>query len=164
VENGDAPESSAVVVEIPRGRYPGRLDDKGRLKLAAPFQKFLSSLPEKTLFCTSLDRRTAVIYPISAWRYNEKFFETFYSDPRAAKIMMFTAQDLGSEEAMDAQGRVLLNSDLRRELGLEKTELHMYAEKGHITILTDAIYQERRLQSQREAEAALDVLERAGMK
>jgi len=40
----------------------------------------------------------------------------------------------------------------------------MYSEKGHITILTDALYQERRLQSQREAEAALDILERAGMK
>jgi DNA-binding transcriptional regulator/RsmH inhibitor MraZ len=163
VENEGAPESSAVV-EIPRGRYPGRLDDKGRLKLAVPFQKFLSGLPEKTLFCTSLDRRTAVIYPISVWRDNEKFFESFHNDPRAAKLTMFTAQDLGSEIEMDGQGRITLNPDLRRELGLENTGLHMYSEKGHITILTDALYQERRLQSQREAEAALDILERAGMK
>ena len=41
----------------PRGMYPGRLDDSGRVKLPAKFQQYLAALPEKTLFVTSLDRR-----------------------------------------------------------------------------------------------------------
>ena len=39
----------ANTVELPRGRYPGRLDDKGRLKLPAAFKEFFDGLPEKKL-------------------------------------------------------------------------------------------------------------------
>ena len=62
-------------VEFPRGRFPGKLDDKGRLKLPADFQKFFNGLAETKLFLTSLDRSIAQLYPIAEWRKNELFFE-----------------------------------------------------------------------------------------
>jgi MraZ protein len=96
--------SQASPVELPRGRFPGRLDEKGRLKLPAAFAQFFNSLPESKLFVTSLDRRIATLYPIAEWRANEKFFDTFRSNPRAAKNILFNAQDLGADVDMDAQG------------------------------------------------------------
>ncbi len=47
-------------LEMPRGRFPGRLDDKGRLKIPTAFAQFFNSLPERKLFLTSLDRAYGV--------------------------------------------------------------------------------------------------------
>jgi MraZ protein len=57
-----------LMVEPPRGMYPARLDDKGRVKLPTSFQQFFGALREKKLFVTSLDRRIAQIYPMVVWR------------------------------------------------------------------------------------------------
>ena len=77
-------KGSTPLIELPRGRYPARLDDKGRCKLPADFVHFFRSLPEQKLFVTSLDRRIAQIYPIALWRENETFFEAYCEDPEAA--------------------------------------------------------------------------------
>ena len=58
--------------------------------------------------------------------------------------MTFNANDLGSEVEMDAQGRVTINPELRKELDFQGQELHLYAYKNRIEILTEAIYQERK--------------------
>lgn len=162
MENGDIPAS--VVPEIPLGMYPGKLDDKGRLKLAAPFIKFLSSLSDKRLFVTSLDRQSAVIYPIAAWRDNAELLDNCTDDPEAAEITLFTAQDLGAEDELDGQGRVTLNSQLRKELSLEKTELHVFGEKGHIKIVSDVEYQRRLNDSRSKAAGAAAAMKKLGLK
>ena len=61
--------------------YPGRLDEKGRLKVPAALQKYFESLAEKKLFVTSLDKRTAAIYPIAVWRTIEEFFDNQKEGP-----------------------------------------------------------------------------------
>jgi MraZ protein len=155
---------SASQTELPRGRYPGRLDDKGRLKLPAAFAQFFGSLPEKKLYLTSLDRSIAQLYPIGEWRVNEKFFDEYKNDPAAAENIVFNAQDLGADVEADAQGRITVHPDLRRELGMEGTELHLMAVKGHVEILTDAIYQERRRKAQERAAEDLKTLKREGLR
>jgi MraZ protein len=156
--------SQTTSVELPRGRFPGRLDDKGRLKLPAAFAQFFNSLPESKLFVTSLDRRIAILYPIAEWRTNEKFFDTFRSNPRAAKNILFNAQDLGADVDMDAQGRITIHPDLRRELGLEGQELHLMAEKGHVQVLTEALYQERKQKALESTAEDLELLEMEGLR
>src|SRR6204780_3653175 len=94
------PVSNASPVELPRGRYPGRFDDKGRLKLPADFAQFFNSLPERKLYLTSLDRRIAQLYPISEWRVNEKLFNAAREHSAAAKNIHFIAQDLGADVEM----------------------------------------------------------------
>ena len=57
--------------------YPGKLDDKGRMKLPSVFAEYLAALSyvgQKKLFVTSLDGRIARIYPQEVWRQNELFF------------------------------------------------------------------------------------------
>src|SRR5258708_5843640 len=96
-------------IEAPRGMYPGRMDDRGRVKLPAAFKEYLERLSEKKLFVTSLDRRIAQIYPIHCWRETENFLENFSEDPDAAENLAFNAADLGAETEIDTQGRVLFS-------------------------------------------------------
>lgn len=144
--------------------YPGRLDEKGRLKLPASFVQYLSGLTEKKLFVTSLDRRIAQIYPIAVWRENEKFFENYRDNPQVAQDVLFNAADLGADSEMDAQGRVLFNPELRTELDLAGQELHLFAYKGRVQILTEALYQERKQRASKASTENVDLLERAGLK
>jgi len=143
--------------------YPGRLDDKGRVKLPTAFQEYFAALREKTLFVTSLDRRIAQIYPIAIWRRNEEFFETHREFAKLANSVAFNAADLGAEVAMDNQGRVLFSPDLRRELNLENQGLHLYAHRGRIQVLNDAIYEERRKAAMGLTEDDLAQLEAVGL-
>jgi MraZ protein len=158
------PVSNSSPVELPRGRYPGRLDDKARLKLPADFIQFFKSLPESKLHLTSLDRRIAQLYPISEWRVNEKFFDTFQEDPDAADNIAFNAADLGADVEMDGQGRIVVHPDLRRELGMEGQELHLIAYKGHVQILTDERYKEQKSRATENTASDLKVLKKAGLR
>jgi len=144
--------------------YDCRLDEKGRLKLPAQFQHFINSLTEKGLFVTSLDRRIAQIYPIEVWRENEKFFENFRDNPQVAQDVAFNANDLGADADMDTQGRVLFNTALREQLDLVNQPLHMYTYRGHIKVLTHALYEERRQRASKSASENVELLERAGLK
>jgi MraZ protein len=158
------PVSNASPVELPRGRYPGRLDDKGRLKLPVDFAQFFNSLPERKLYLTSLDRRIGQIYPIAEWRANEKFFDTFQDNPEAAQNIAFNAADLGADVEMDGQGRITVHPSLRRELGMEGQELHLIAYKGHVQVLTEERYQEQKRQATANTPADLNILKKAGLR
>lgn len=149
--------------EPPRGMYPSRLDEKGRMKMPAAFQQFLSALPEKKLFVTSLDRHIAQIYPMEVWRQNEKFFETYRENPKLAKRIAFNAADLGAEAEMDSQGRITFPSELRRELGMEDQTVRLYAYKGRIEILTERIYEERKREALASEPEDVEALEAAGL-
>jgi DNA-binding transcriptional regulator/RsmH inhibitor MraZ len=132
--------------------------------LPAAFAQLFATLPEKKLYLTSLDRRIAQLYPIAEWRVNEKFFDEFKANPAAARNIQFNAQDLGAEVEPDAQGRITVHPDLRRELGMEGTDLHLMATKGRVEILTDAIYQVQRRKAQESAPDDLDLLQREGLR
>jgi MraZ protein len=151
-------------VEPPRGMFPARLDDRGRLKLPAIFQQYFSGLPEQKLFVTSLDRRIAEIYPIAAWRENETFFETYTEDPEAVQDIWFNASDLGADAEADSQGRITFNTELRKELDLDNTPLHLFAYRGRVRVLNEALYQERRQRATKSASENVTRLERAGLK
>src|SRR5215471_6728487 len=131
-------------IEPPNGMYPGRVDEKGRLKLPVDFQQYFSALPEKKLFVTSLDRRIGQIYPIATWRENKQFLNDYRQNPKASAAIAFNAQDLGADTEMDGQGRILLPPEMRRELGIENQSVRLFAYKGRIEILSEPIYEERK--------------------
>ena len=151
------------MIEPPRGSYSARLDDKGRLKLPADFQQFFSALREKKLFVTSLDKRTAQVYPIQIWRQNEKFFESYHEDPKTARLMAFRGAHYGGEADMDGQGRILFPQELRRKLGIENQPVRMYAYKGHIRVMSEAVYEQHVQECEQLAADAVDKLEMAGL-
>ena len=142
--------------------YPGRLDDKGRIKLPAKFQQYFAALREKTLFVTSLDRRIAQIYPIAVWRENEKTLEK-HENSRVARSVAFNAADLGAETDMDAQGRVLFSPELRRELEIENAPVRLFGYRGHVEVMSEKIYEQRRAQAAQLSEEDFEKLEAAGL-
>jgi MraZ protein len=152
-----------LMVEPPRGMYPARLDEKGRVKVPASFQQFFAALREKKLFVTSLDRRTAQIYPMAVWRENEKFFDSYREDPRILRNVAFNAADLGAESEMDAQGRILFPPELRRELGIENQPVRLFAYRGRIEVLSEPIYVERKREAAQTPAEDLAKLEAAGL-
>jgi MraZ protein len=152
-----------LMVEPPRGMYPARLDDKGRLKLPADFQQFFAALREKKLFVTSLDERTAQVYPMAVWRQNEKFFETYRDDPRSSRRLAFRVADLGAESEMDAQGRILFPPELRRKLGIENQPVRIHAYRGRINVMSEQVYEQQKQDTGQLTEDDLARMETAGL-
>ncbi len=149
--------------EPPNGMYPARVDDKGRLKLPVGFQQYFAGLAEKKLFVTSLDRRIGNIYLNSVWRKNQQFFNENRGLAAESKRIAFNAQDLGADSEMDAQGRILLPPEMRRELGIENQSVRLFAYKGHIQILSETIYAEQKRLATASAESDLETLDGAGL-
>ena len=144
----------------PNGMYPARVDDRGRLKLPTGFQEYFSKLPdtEKSLYVTSLDRCKGYIYTNSQWEAMREHLENFQDDPEAGERVLFTAMDLGSDSAMDNQGRILLSPELRRELSIENQPVRIYSGTDSIEILPQGKYEELRQVSGEKAAADLRII------
>ena len=131
-----------TLVEPPRGFFSAHVDDKGRLKLPVDVQQYLVALGDERFFVTSVDGRTARIYPISVWKGNEKVLEALaMEDPDAADALAFMANDYGAEAKVDPQGRVTLSTDLRRALALENQEVRLDCSQGAINVYSKAEYE-----------------------
>jgi len=138
-----------TLVEPPRGFFSAHVDDKGRLKLPVDVQQYLVALGDERFFVTSVDGRTARIYPISVWKGNEKVLEALaMEDPDAADALAFMANDYGAEAKVDPQGRVTLSTDLRRALALENQEVRLDCSQGAINVYSKAEYEARKRQAQ----------------
>ena len=156
--------NSGGKVEPPRGIFQARVDDKGRLKLPSVFQQYLNTLGDQKVFITSLDVRTARIYPISVWKQNENFFEDYSEDPQTAEDVAFMANDLGADSEVDSQGRLLVPQGLRRKLGLEGQPVWLDCYKGRINLYSKEIYEERKSRASEAIAEKLRALERKGLK
>ena len=71
----DVKDLSTIMAEPPHSIAQARVDDKGRLKLPAEFLEYLKKLGVNMVFVTTLDKKTARIYPISLWKSNLLFLE-----------------------------------------------------------------------------------------
>jgi len=158
------PEIKTTPVEPPRGIYPARVDEKGRLKLPVNFQEFLNGLGEQKVFITSLDVRTARIYPTSVWKENEKLLAESNDDPEGAEDISFMANDLGADSELDGQGRVLVPTELRRLLNLESQPVWLECYQGGINIYNKEVYEERQRRSRENLAAKLAAFKKKGLR
>ena len=151
-------------VEPPRGMFPAHVDEKGRAKLPVPIQRYFGALTEKKLFVTSTNRSTAQVYPIAAWKENEKFLDDYRDDPEAAENTTFSANEFGVETEMDGQGRILMPPELRRHLGIENQQVRVYFHRGHLEILSEKTFEARRQKADEKAATDHVTMMKAGMK
>ncbi len=84
---------------------------------------------------TTLNTSTALIYPISVWTQTEKMLQEPSDDAAAKADVAFIANHYGEDVEIDAQGRVLMPALLRRELELEKDDVHLVCYKQRIEVL-----------------------------
>jgi len=152
-----------VLIELPDGAYPGRLDDRGRLRMPEDIRRFLQALPERKLFVTTLDMRTVRIYPIAVWREDRDRLVSARDDPDAADLL-FVAYDWGANTEMDAQGRILIHEELRKALGFENQPLKLLPWQWRIDVYTEAAYQERKRRATEALPEKLQRMEAKGLK
>lgn len=161
------PNPRPTGVEPPLGIYPGRVDEKGRLKLPVDVQQFLGSWHEAdggSLFITSLDLESARIYPISVWKRNQEVLEGETDSPDAAEDLAFMARDLGGTCEMDGQGRVLIPARLRELLKMESEQVFLDCYKGRVNVLTREIYERRQERARQNLADKLRRLEQKGFR
>jgi len=106
-------------VEHPRGIYPARVDDKGRLKLPADFHRYLTEIGATKVFVTSFDERIGRIYPIPVWKQVVATLTTPGEETDDGEDLLFTANDLGGDAEVDPQGRLLVPGPMRKAMKVE---------------------------------------------
>jgi len=115
-----------------RGNYPARVDEKGRLKIPAPFKEELHDTYGRQFYITSLDGRYARIYPLEEWNKLEERLQAAASFNKTRSKFLRRTNYFGQLVEMDKQGRVLIPSVLR-----EAAEM-----KGDVAVLGNLTYLE----------------------
>lgn len=156
--------SPLVRVDPPRGTLSGRVDDKGRLKLPAAVVQYLEALGERKVFITTLNVSTALIYPISVWRETENMLQQPGDDADVRSDVAFVANHYGEDTEIDAQGRVLMPTTLRRELELEKDDVHLLCFKQRIEVFGSKVYEERLSRARTNLADKVSALEKKGVR
>ncbi len=139
----DGQTEPTAPAEAPLGFLAARVDEKGRLKVPAAILQYLVSVKESRVFITTFDKTTVRIYPIKAWRETESFLSKPGEGAQAKAAARFVANHYGADSEIDGQGRVLVPSDLRRELELEGVAVHLECVNGHFEMLSDAAYKKK---------------------
>jgi MraZ protein len=161
----DPGQSSAVsLAEAPRGFLSARVDEKGRLKLPAAIAQFLSASGDQKVFVTTLNASTARIYPISVWRQTESMLEEAGEDADVREDVSFIAYHYGADSEIDPQGRVLVPTDLRRELKLENEQVFLRCFKGRIDVIGREVYEQRLSRAKENIGDKVGSLEKKGLR
>ncbi len=147
---------------LPTWLISASVDKKGRLKFPSLALQYWRSQGNPKLFVTSLDRKVGRVYAAADWWKKVAVLST--PGPNAAKANgpLFHAIDLGEEVEIDSEGRVLLPSNMRRELGLEDSQVWLYLKRGRIDILSASVYEARKREAMVNIEANLADLENEG--
>ncbi len=147
----------------PLGVYPGRVDEKGRLKLPVDIKDFLEKKQDEGFFATSFDERIARLYPMSEWKKTEKLLQEPGEDSESAEDLWFTAMDLGGNTAIDGQGRMLLPTELRRVLNFENQPVRLEYYRGYINVFSEQVYDERKLRARENRSDKLAAFKKKGL-
>jgi MraZ protein len=160
--NGIASGSGGV--EPPHSIAQARVDDKGRLKLPAEFLEYLKKLEVDKVFITTVDLQLARIYPISVWKSNETLFANAGDLAELADDVAYIAKYYGGDSEIDAQGRVLVPTELRRKLSLEAQPVWLDTYNGRINVASKAVHEGRLHRALANLGDKVKTLEKKGLK
>ncbi len=122
-----------------RGNSPATVDEKGRLKLPSAFKADLETFAKgegggsSRHYLTSLDGRSARLYPLSVWEAIEaRLAQVPGTNPAKRRFLEVTAY-YGSEVEPDAQGRFVIPPILREAAQLIG-EVAILGQMDHLAI------------------------------
>ncbi|HLH04133.1 MAG TPA: hypothetical protein VKX25_15315 [Bryobacteraceae bacterium] len=134
------------------------------MKLPAAVAQYFGALGEQKVFVTTLNTSTALIYPISVWKETEKMLEEPGEDADVRADVAFVANHYGEDSEIDAQGRVLLPTTLRRELELEKDDVHLVCYRQRVEVFGSKVYGQRLEAAKTDLQSKLKALEKKGLR
>lgn len=133
-----------------RGNSPATVDDKGRLKLPTTFKADLEAFAQgdgggkSRHYLTSLDGKSARLYPMAVWEAIEsRLAQVASTNPARRRFLEVTAY-YGSEVEPDAQGRFVIPPILREAAQLTG-EVAILGQLDHLAIWNRSGF-ERRLE------------------
>jgi MraZ protein len=122
-----------------RGNSPATVDEKGRLKLPTAFKADLEAFASgegggnSRHYLTSLDGRSARLYPLPVWEAIEaRLAQVPGTNPAKRRFLEVTAY-YGSEVEPDAQGRFVIPPILREAAQL-MGEVAILGQMDHLAI------------------------------
>ena len=96
-----------------RGNLPATVDGKGRLKVPTGFKTFLDENYGPDFYVTSLTGECVRVYPFAVWRGLEEKLMALPSMNGSKRKLLDRTNYWGQQVKMDAQGRILIPSQLR---------------------------------------------------
>lgn len=96
-----------------RGSAQAKIDQKGRLKVPTEFRRELEESFGVEVFITSIQGRSALLYPLSVWEGIEARLAKVPSSDRAKQRFLERVNYFGQQLQLDAQGRLLVPQLLR---------------------------------------------------
>jgi DNA-binding transcriptional regulator/RsmH inhibitor MraZ len=139
------------------------VDGSGRLNTPTVAQEYFAANGVTELFVTTLDERIALIYPLSVWLQHIEKMAATPGKAAAAQRLSFIGNANGAEVKLDKTGRILLPSNLRAKIPMEKQTVNLSFYSGFAKLMTKAVY-EAELQSYKHSLADdLESLRDAGM-
>jgi MraZ protein len=164
MDQANAQSGSSAGIEAPLGFFPARVDEKGRLKLPSEIAEYVAALGDQRVFVTTVNGTTARIYPISVWRRNENLLEEVGEDTDLKEDVAFVAYHYGAGSDVDAQGRVLMPTELRRKLGMEGEQVHLHCFKQRIEVFGKDVYEQRLAKAMSGLDTKVTGLEKKGLR
>lgn len=135
---------SAAIVEAPLGFLPARVEEKtGRLKLPAAITQTLAAKGEMRLFVTTFDKVIIRLYPLALWRVTAATLSKPGDDAKVRGALRLRANHYGEDTEVDASGRLVLPTILRREMKLEGATVHLECINGRVDLCGDDAYKAR---------------------
>jgi transcriptional regulator MraZ len=105
-------------VDVLRGSYPAKIDEKGRLKIPNAFLALVEDQRAAGLYVTSVSGDSVRIYPMAAWLGVEQRLARMPSSHPARLKFLDRVNYYGQIGEFDVQGRVLIPARLRDAAGM----------------------------------------------
>lgn len=102
-----------------RGNHPTRVDEKGRLKVPAEFKRVVDEKYSQQFYITSLDGKSAQIYPFEEWEQIEQRLAKLSTYNPTKRKFLDRTNYYGQQVELDGQGRLLIPQLLREAADLK---------------------------------------------
>jgi MraZ protein len=124
-----------------RGNHPAKVDEKGRLKLPSAFKQLTDAQNVTQFYITSLDGKSAQIWPLPAWEEFEKKLGDNIQDEQVETYVDWTSY-YGQQVEIDNQSRITLPQLLREDAQLT-AEVAVIGKLKYVDVKNDAMVKER---------------------
>jgi DNA-binding transcriptional regulator/RsmH inhibitor MraZ len=147
----------------PQGHLTASVDGAGRLNTPGRAQEYFTANGVEEFFCTTLDERIALIYPLSVWLQHIAKMAATPGKAASAQRLSFLGNANGDEVKADKTGRILLPSNLRAKIPLEKQSVVLTFYSGYAKLMTKAVHEAEELAAKSHLAEDLDALRDEGL-
>jgi MraZ protein len=124
-----------------RGNHPAKVDDKGRLKVPSEFKTLLDAANVTQFYITSIDGKSAQVWPLPEWERQERQLAEFSTLDDAVEKYLNLTSYYGQQVEMDSQARVVLPQILRGTAKLD-AEVTVFGKLNYLEVRNREIFEQ----------------------